>query len=68
MNLSPENQTHTVGSYAILECEAEGIPKPKIWWKRNNRSIEQSQRIFFENENTELHIEHLKLTDAGIME
>lgn len=65
ITLAPEDQTLKIGSYALLECEAAGSPLPKIWWKRNEHALSNSNRIFFGDENTELHIEHVKETDEG---
>lgn len=65
ITLAPEDQTLKIGSYIVLECEATGQPKPKIWWKRDEHPLDSSSRIFFGNENTELHIDHIKESDEG---
>lgn len=65
ITLAPEDQTLKIGSYLVLECEATAEPRPKIWWKRNERPLNTSNRIFFGNENTELHIDHIKESDEG---
>lgn len=65
ITLAPEDQTLKIGSYVVLECEASGSPPPKIYWKRNEQPLGSSNRIFLGNENTELHIEHVKESDEG---
>lgn len=66
ITLAPEDQTLKIGSYVVLECEATGQPKPKIFWTLNNHPLDSSSRIFFGNENTELHIDHIKESDEGV--
>lgn len=58
---APEDQISKIGSYVVLECEATG----KISWKRNELTMDSSSRMFFANENTELHIDHIKESDEG---
>lgn len=61
ITLAPEDQISKIGSYVVLECEATG----KISWKRNEHTMDGSSRMFFANENTELHIDHIKESDEG---
>ena len=56
-----------VGNTARLKCPAEGIPTPKITWKRNNRDLS-----VYTNPNLRLRDEHMTLeivtaqrSDAG---
>ncbi len=65
MTLVPEDQILKIGSYVVLDCEASGQPTPKISWKRNENELDTSSRIFMANENTELHIDHIKESDEG---
>ena len=50
----------------ILSCEADGSPKPKIWWKKDERNITTTNRIFYTLENTQLNIDHAKASDSGL--
>lgn len=65
ITLAPEDQSLKIGSYVVLECEATGQPKPKLFWKRDETPLDSSSRLFFANENTELHIDHIKESDEG---
>lgn len=57
------------GATIILECDAEGNPEPKIFWKRNGTELTPSNlitnRIKFGEGNTELQIQHIKESDTG---
>jgi len=65
ITLAPEDQTLKIGSYVVLECEATGQPTPTIKWKINDQPLDSSSRMFFGNQNTELHIDHIKESDEG---
>lgn len=65
ITIAPEDQTLKIGSYVVLECEATGQPLPKITWMRNDNPLTVSNRIIFGNDNTELHIDHIKESDEG---
>lgn len=65
ITLAPEDQILKIGSYVVMECEATGQPTPTIMWKVNGQPVDSSSRMFFGNQNTELHIEQIKESDEG---
>ena len=65
ITVPPENQTVKNGESILFECQATGALPPQIWWKKNGRPLAQTSRIFFVNDNKELHIEHAKESDSG---
>lgn len=65
ITVSPKSETLTAGSNVVLHCEASGKPNPKIMWSRNEQRVGINNRIFLSNENTQLHIEQIKESDAG---
>ncbi|XP_055533794.1 peroxidasin isoform X2 [Wyeomyia smithii] len=65
ITLAPENVTTKTGSRVTLECEADGNPLPHIWWKRNGQPLVETNRIYLNDDDTELTIEHIKESDSG---
>lgn len=54
-------------STTVIECMAEGIPKPKLTWYKNGKPLETNQqRYFFTADNQLLIIVQTKAKDAGI--
>lgn len=39
IKIGPQNQTLHVDSVALLQCEADGKPKPIIRWYKNSRPL-----------------------------
>lgn len=64
--LAPENETLKVGDEIQLQCEAEGVPTPTITWHKDGVPIEATNRIYFGEQNIELHIEHSVESDTGM--
>lgn len=51
----------------VIECMAEGIPKPKLTWFKNGKPLETNQqRYFFTADNQLLIIVQTQASDAGI--
>lgn len=49
----------------MLHCEAIGNPRPEIRWTFNGAPIVETNRVYFEADNTELHVEFAKVSEAG---
>lgn len=43
--IAPNDVTVTSGQTATLYCEAEGVPKPVLSWKRGRIDITQTSRV-----------------------
>lgn len=65
ISVEPEDRTITLGESFVLQCEAIGNPHPEIRWTFNGAPVIETNRIFFEAEKTELHVEYAKLAEAG---
>ncbi|KAM9319459.1 neural cell adhesion molecule 2 [Gastrophryne carolinensis] len=48
-----------------LFCRATGSPKPHISWHRNGRMIEENEKYFLREDNTELTVKNIINSDAG---
>lgn len=67
IEIAPESHKNIKsGASIVFYCEADGNPKPYITWVKEGRPVTQTNRIYLASENTELHIEHVKETDAGM--
>lgn len=62
----PSDQKLSPGESFVLHCSAAGNPVPEIRWSFNGQPLIETNRIFLENQNTELHGEHVKLSEAGV--
>lgn len=49
----------------MLECEAIGNPHPEIRWTFNGAPVIETNRIYFEADNTQLHVEFAKVSEGG---
>ena len=64
--MEKEKKTQKDGT-TVIECMAEGIPKPKLTWYKNGKPLETNQqRYFFTAENQLLIIVQTQASDAGI--
>lgn len=63
--MEPESRTITPGDSFVLQCEAIGNPHPEIRWTFNGAPVVETNRIYFEAGNTELHVEYAKVSEAG---
>lgn len=61
----PDNQTLSSGTHLLLECQADGRPKPKISWLRDGKPLGLTNRITLSEDDTVINIEHVKESDAG---
>lgn len=67
IEIAPENHKNIKsGATVVFYCEADGTPKPYLTWLKEGKPVTQTNRIYLSNENTELHIEHVKENDAGM--
>lgn len=62
----PANLEVKPGGRAKFECVAEGTPRPKITWFKNNNLLRSSSRINISQDGTVLDITNLKESDAGL--
>lgn len=63
---TPEDVTYVnIGDSIILNCEAEGTPKPEIFWFREDKSVEPSDTVGIFNDGTELRINKIRDEDIG---
>ncbi|XP_077979045.1 uncharacterized protein LOC144434291 isoform X2 [Glandiceps talaboti] len=53
------------GDNAVLKCPANGYPKPRITWTKDNGELDITQRHFFTSENELLVIVDTEDGDAG---
>lgn len=59
------NKVVNEGQTAVLECMAEGRPKPLLTWKKDNQSLELTKRHFHAANNQLLIIVKTTLSDSG---
>ncbi|XP_012221587.2 leucine-rich repeats and immunoglobulin-like domains protein 3 [Linepithema humile] len=63
-----ENKEIMVGGSIVLECMANGAPRPKLLWRKNGSPLEPTERHFFTAENQLLIIVNTIASDAGSYE
>ncbi|XP_076068866.1 immunoglobulin superfamily member turtle isoform X3 [Oratosquilla oratoria] len=63
---TPEEVTYVnIGDSIILNCEAEGTPKPEIFWFRDNHPVVPTDNVAIFNDGTELRINKIRDQDIG---
>ncbi|XP_050688156.1 protein turtle-like isoform X4 [Eriocheir sinensis] len=63
---TPDDVTYVnIGDSIILNCEAEGTPKPEIFWYRDDKTVEPSETVGIFNDGTELRINKIRDEDIG---
>ena len=63
---TPDDVTYVnIGDSIILNCEAEGTPKPEIFWYRDDKTVEASETVGIFNDGTELRINKIRDEDIG---
>ncbi|XP_060573508.1 roundabout homolog 1-like isoform X3 [Ruditapes philippinarum] len=65
ITIGPQNQTLHVDSVAVLQCEADGDPKPIIRWYKNGRPLLMSGPRYAKRDSGTLQISDLKMQDTG---
>ncbi|KAF5278781.1 hypothetical protein FQA39_LY18357 [Lamprigera yunnana] len=60
-----EDKEITAGESVVLQCMAEGIPKPTIQWLKDGGPIHATERHFFTAEDQLMIIVDTVLSDAG---
>lgn len=60
-----ENKEIMAGGSIVLDCRASGSPRPKILWRKNNSSLQATERHFFTAEDQLLIIVNTVASDAG---
>nr|WKY18272.1 turtle-like protein IGSF9 [Penaeus vannamei] len=63
---TPDDVTYVnIGNSIILNCEAEGTPKPEIFWFRDDEPVVPSDSVGIFNDGTELRINKIRDQDIG---
>lgn len=63
---TPDDVTYVnIGDSIILNCEAEGTPKPEIFWFRDDDPVAPSDSVGIFNDGTELRINKIRDQDIG---
>ncbi|KAK4336726.1 hypothetical protein RND71_043627 [Anisodus tanguticus] len=63
----PKQVIATPNQYAILECNARGLPKPTITWWKDKKMLPTSSNKYTQNlENYQLKINSVSNSDAGV--
>ncbi|KAA0184565.1 hypothetical protein HAZT_HAZT005674 [Hyalella azteca] len=63
---TPDDVTYVnIGDSIILNCEAEGTPKPEIFWFRDDDPVTPSESVGIFNDGTELRINKIRDQDIG---
>jgi len=64
----PQPMIHTEGDHFELVCTFVGTPPPKIVWEKDGNEflIEEGRRVINSTESSQLMINHLLLSDAGV--
>ncbi|XP_064078244.1 protein turtle-like isoform X11 [Macrobrachium nipponense] len=63
---TPDDVTYVnIGDSIILNCEAEGTPKPEIFWFRDDNAVNPSDTVGIFNDGTELRINKIRDQDIG---
>lgn len=60
-----KNKEITVGGSIVLECMANGTPRPKLSWRKNGSPLQLTNRHFFTADNQLLIIVNAIFSDAG---
>ena len=60
-----KNKIVNEGQTAVLECMAEGRPKPLLTWKKDNQTLELTKRHFHAANNQLLIIVKTTVADSG---
>ncbi|XP_061672486.1 hemicentin-1 [Syngnathoides biaculeatus] len=58
-------QNFTLGSHALLRCEASGVPVPSITWLKDGSPIESSLQWQWSNRGNHLELGPITLSHAG---
>lgn len=66
ITVEPESKKINSGTNIVLHCDAEGIPKPTIFWLKDDQQLKYTSRIYLATDNKTLNIDHIKETDAGL--
>nr|XP_039272923.1 follistatin-related protein 5-like isoform X1 [Styela clava] len=66
VEIHPRTQHPSLQSSATVKCHAEGLPRPRITWKRNGESLDlKSGRYILMANNTELHFNSVEEQDSA---
>uniref|UniRef100_A0A8C6YM76 Hemicentin 1 n=1 Tax=Nothoprocta perdicaria TaxID=30464 RepID=A0A8C6YM76_NOTPE len=62
---SPQTAVVRVNASALLECAAEGVPAPRITWRKDGALFSANNTRFSVLEDGSLHIHSARVTDTG---
>ncbi|KAM3915384.1 hemicentin-1 [Leptodactylus fuscus] len=63
---TPEDTAMDIGSDVTLSCTAQGIPEPKIKWRKLNNTSASSKPVIYNQKTGTLQIKNLWVGDDGI--
>ncbi|XP_060132638.1 hemicentin-1 isoform X1 [Zootoca vivipara] len=61
----PQTVTVNINMSAVLECAAEGIPAPRVSWRKDGTLFAESNARYSVSDNGSLHIHSAHVTDTG---
>lgn len=64
-NMNESELNYSIGEPLQLRCAFNGLPRPKIYWYKDDTEIKPDKRIKFLSNNTILDILNLKAEDEG---
>ncbi|KAJ8953281.1 hypothetical protein NQ318_015863 [Aromia moschata] len=65
---SMEDKEFTAGEHVVLQCQANGLPKPTITWLKDGEAIVRTERHFFIHEDQLVIIVDSVQSDSGVYE
>uniref|UniRef100_A0A8C6YIL3 Hemicentin 1 n=1 Tax=Nothoprocta perdicaria TaxID=30464 RepID=A0A8C6YIL3_NOTPE len=65
LTVSPQTAVVRVNASALLECAAEGVPAPRITWRKDGALFSANNTRFSVLEDGSLHIHSARVTDTG---
>ena len=56
MTVSPKSSDHKDHSDVELRCHAEGLPRPVVEWRFNDRTVEQGEKYYIHTCKSTLYL------------
>lgn len=64
-NIKGKEKEHKLGEPLQMICTASGVPRPTIYWFKDNKKISTNKKILLHNDNTVLDIKYVTIEDEG---